>query len=63
MTLAQLVIPSQELDAKDEAEIDAYSFNPWNASIDDFRPLGSMNRARRLVYFASAKLRDESPSP
>ena len=59
VTVARLVIPAQELDAEDEAEIDGYAFNPWNASVDDFRPLGSMNRARRLVYSASAKLRSE----
>jgi hypothetical protein len=60
VTIARLIIPAQELDASDEAEIDGYSFNPWNASLDDFRPLGSMNRARRLVYSASAKMRNET---
>jgi hypothetical protein len=60
VTVARLIIPAQELDASEEAEIDSYAFNPWNASLDDFRPLGSMNRARRLVYSASAKLRNES---
>ena len=60
IAIARLVIPRQELDGRSEAEINEYAFNPWNASSDDYRPLGSMNRARKLVYAASAKLRSES---
>ncbi len=59
-TVGYLTIPSQELDAVGEADINNYAFNPWNTSSDDYRPLGSMNRARKLVYFASAKMRNEN---
>ena len=58
--IARLVIPRQELDPASEANIERYQFNPWNAASDDYRPLGSMNRARGMVYGASAKLRSES---
>jgi len=36
-----------------QREVDALSFNPWNAP-PEFRPLGNLNRARRVVYAASA---------
>jgi catalase len=54
---ASLVIPQQDL-ASDEgrrraAEVDGLAFNPWNAP-GEFRPLGSLNRARAVVYAASA---------
>jgi len=60
ITIARLVIPKQELDTSSESNINNYAFNPWNTSSDDYRPLGSMNRARKLVYSASAKLRGGS---
>ncbi|NCJ08751.1 peroxidase [Synechococcales cyanobacterium C] len=38
------------------------SFNPWNgAGAQNFKPLGSLNRARQPVYQASAGLRTEQP--
>ncbi|MET0344308.1 MAG: catalase, partial [Polyangiales bacterium] len=37
--------------------IDALAFNPWHAP-EDMRPLGSLNRARKLVYRASQRERD-----
>jgi hypothetical protein len=58
ITIARLVIPKQQLDASEEQKIDSYAFNPWNTGFSDIRPLGSMNRARKLVYSASAGLRD-----
>ena len=57
--VARLVIPMQEIDPGSEAEIEQAAFNPWNGASDDYRPIGSMNRARKLVYYASAKLRSE----
>jgi len=68
-TIAQLVIPQQDLrtNAAQEAEVlvDNLEFNPWNTT-DDFRPLGNLNRARRTVYEASANYRsgrtDDPPS-
>ncbi|MBV9489538.1 MAG: catalase [Verrucomicrobia bacterium] len=67
--LAQLYIPQQDL-ATPVAQaaarrINALAFNPWNMT-PDFRPLGNLNRARRLVYKASAGLRsgrEEYQSP
>ncbi len=59
-TIAQLVIPGQELNPADEQEIEGYTFNPWNTSSTDIRPLRSTNRARKLVYYASARLRKEA---
>jgi hypothetical protein len=59
-TLAYLVIPTQDLttDSSQRVEklIDTMKFNPWNTT-DGFQPLGSMNRARRRVYQASADYR------
>ena len=68
-TIAQLVIPQQDLRtaAAQEAEalVDNLEFNPWNTT-DAFRPLGNLNRARRIVYQASANYRsgrtDDPPS-
>jgi hypothetical protein len=57
VTLARLLIPAQHLDPADERDIDALSFNPWNTASAAIRPLGSLNRARNLVYQASARLR------
>jgi hypothetical protein len=56
VTIANLVIPQQDLsssEAKADAEaVDQMGFNPWNGA-DTFRPLGELNRARRLAYPAS----------
>ena len=57
IVVATLVIPQQDIFAPDaEAvarEIDALAFNPW-LTTDAFRPLGNLNRARKMVYQASA---------
>ena len=42
-----------------EAEVERMAFNPWNTS-ELLRPLGSLNRARKAVYAASA---DERSRP
>lgn len=56
-TIARLVIPQQTLDPDVEIKVNNLAFNPWITSSEDIRPLGSMNRARKLVYEASAHLR------
>ena len=56
-TIAELVLPSQELRAEDEAFVDRLVFNPFNVSGTEFEPLGSMNRARSRVYAASQSMR------
>ena len=59
-TIAQLIIPQQDLSrpdpAKPGAAVDDIAFSPWNTS-PEFRPLGSLNRARQRVYLASQDLR------
>jgi len=56
--VATLVIPRHGADlpgiAAQTAEVDALAFNPWNAP-SDFRPLGNLNRARKIVYRTSAE--------
>ncbi len=59
-TIAQLVIPQQDLLSAAGlaafASVEDIEFNPWFTT-DTIRPLGSLNRARRKVYPASVKLR------
>ena len=56
--IGELVLLQQDLgDAagrSDDAFVDALAFNPWQVNTPDFVPVGSMNRARKLVYEASA---------
>lgn len=58
--VAQLVIPQQVLTTQDAHQmlelVNSMDFNPWN-SAEGIRPLGSQNRARKLVYKASVALR------
>lgn len=65
ITVAHLHIPQQDLTTTEAAAvrdaINKMEFNPWNTT-DEFRPLGSMNRARKLVYKASAGLRNGKES-
>lgn len=55
--VATLTIPQHDLmddlGRRRAAEVDAIAFNPWNAPAA-FRPLGNLNRARGVVYGASA---------
>lgn len=57
--IATLHVPRQELDSAEaqamQASVQATAFNPWNAP-DAFRPLGNINRIRRRVYDASARV-------
>ena len=56
--MGRLRIPQQELDDALDQEGEHMVFSPWNTT-KDFRPLGSLNRARRVVYFLSARKRHE----
>jgi hypothetical protein len=62
--VAQLVIVKQDMDDATAkalaAEIEKMAFNPWNCT-ETFRPLGSIMRARRVVYAASADHRGACP--
>jgi hypothetical protein len=63
-TIAEVVLPRQDLTTDEAADreraIDELAFSPWNAA-GGLRPIGGLNRARRLVYPASALLRARSP--
>lgn len=50
-TIAELTIP-QGAEINDEL-VNSLVFNPWNVDSTAFQPLGSMNRARKVVYPAS----------
>jgi len=55
--VATLTIPAHDVDdaqgRANERLIDQLAFNPWHTT-DEFRPLGSLNRARKTVYEASS---------
>lgn len=56
--IAELVLLQQDLDDptgwEDGAFVDQLAFSPWQVNTPDFVPIGNMNRARALVYTASA---------
>jgi hypothetical protein len=58
--LGRLTLPRQDLtsDASlaQAALVDRLALTPWNV-VGDIRPLGSLNRARKAVYLASAQAR------
>jgi hypothetical protein len=58
VTVATLSIPPQRVDAGGElaARCESLSFNSWHA-LAEHRPLGGMNRLRKLVYLASVHKR------
>ena len=50
--VAIIRIPKQDIDADSRAEIaENLAFTPWH-SLPEHRPLGSNNRARRVIYEA-----------
>lgn len=57
-TVARLMLPQQDLDAPEARElarqVEADVFDPWHA-LAEHRPLGDVQRARKVVYFASQK--------
>ena len=57
--VAYLTIPKQIFDTRDRKAFgEALSFTPWHG-LDAHRPLGGINRVRRIVYEAISKLRHE----
>jgi len=64
VTVATLVIPAQRVDPSGElaARCEPMSFNPWH-SLVEHRPLGGMNRLRKVVYLASVQKRGDSRPP
>jgi hypothetical protein len=58
--VATLSLPMQPVDEEfDRRYGESMVFSPWNTTAD-FRPLGSLNRARRLIYHLSAAARHAS---
>ncbi len=58
LPLGRLEIPKQKVDAPRVigGKCETASFNPWR-TIAEHRPLGALNRARLIVYEASALAR------
>jgi hypothetical protein len=60
LRVARLTIAGQDVGSLEarttERRIDALAFNPWNTT-DEFRPLGNLNRARKVAYDVSAEHR------
>jgi hypothetical protein len=54
ITVATLRIPTQQVDPSGDlaTKCEAMSFNPWQA-LAEHRPMGGMNRLRKVVYQAS----------
>ena len=58
--VAELTIAAQDFNtAERDAFGEALSFNPWH-SLAAHRPLGGLNRARKIAYELSSKLRHET---
>ncbi len=50
ITVARITVPMQEFDSPEQDEFcEHLSFNPWH-TLPEHRPLGNINRARRMVY-------------
>jgi deferrochelatase/peroxidase EfeB len=64
--LAELTIPACDIDSfeakQEERRLAGMSFNPWHA-IEEHRPIGNIQRARRMVYRASAMYRAREADP
>ena len=62
--LAELTIPACDLDSvearRTEVRLAGLSFNPWHA-IAEHRPIGNVQRGRRVIYEGSARLRGREP--
>ena len=57
--VAKITINQQQFDTPDQnAACEARSYNPWHA-LPEHRPLGTVNRMRRVVYEAISDLRHE----
>lgn len=58
--VATITIPSQVFDsAPQDAFCENLSFTPWHA-LPEHRPLGGVNRVRRIVYEQTSKLRHDA---
>ena len=59
LPVARITIPRQAFDTPERRTFgENLSFTPWHG-LDDHRPLGGVNRVRRLVYEAISRLRHD----
>jgi hypothetical protein len=57
--VARILIPRQKMDSAAQlAFADVISINPWHC-LAEHRPLGSINRNRKAMYYEMAKLRQQ----
>lgn len=57
--VARIIIPAQRFDAPEQrAMCENLSFTPWHG-LEEHRPLGGINRARRTVYETISRVRHE----
>jgi len=57
--VASILIPEQEFDTPDQNDrCENLSFNPWHA-LPEHRPLGAVNRARKVIYPHISQTRHE----
>jgi catalase len=57
--VARITIPKQTFDTREQmAFCESLSFTPWHC-VDAHRPLGGLNRLRRVIYEAISRLRHE----
>ncbi|KAG0240873.1 catalase [Mortierella sp. GBAus27b] len=57
--IATLTIPQQDADSEELKKLgERLAFNPWHA-IAEHRPLGSINRARKVVYERISRVRNQ----
>lgn len=59
-TIAELHFPEQVFDSEEQLmRCEAMAFNPWHG-LEDHRPLGAVNRIRKLVYDRIRRVRQSS---
>ncbi len=57
--IAQLILPKQDFDSVEQlAFCEQLSFSPWH-SLEAHRPIGVLNRVRKIVYAASSAFRHQ----
>jgi hypothetical protein len=56
VTVGKLTLAQQQRDEALQRDIEAATFDPWEALVEH-RPLGGIMRARKHAYFASQKAR------
>ncbi|KAF9562708.1 hypothetical protein EC968_005158 [Mortierella alpina] len=60
--IATITFPPQDVDSEELTKLgERLSFNPWH-SLAEHKPLGAMNRARKVVYERISRVRDSMNS-